>query len=152
ESLLLLRRQPQGLDKPVKMGIALAASIIKVHNTLEAGQAAVVHVRCRLGNLAQSRCLKSPAIFDNACHPFAAFVGETASIPPDTQIVEQTVAEGVTLMAKAAVSFTFEQLQTFSRFRAQRSRVAGYISIVGRISSQNGALKAREGLGQVLAR
>src|SRR4030095_6128867 len=88
KSLLFLRRQPQGLHERVKMGIALATSIIKVQNSLEAGQGAIVHVRCGLGNLAQSRCLESPPIFHNACQCFAAFVGETASIPPDTQIVE----------------------------------------------------------------
>ena len=134
------------------MGIGLPTSIIEIHHGLQVGQAAVVHVRSGLGNLAERGGLESTAIFDNTSHSAATFIGKTASIPPDTQIVENSVAEVVALMAKVAVSFALEQLHAFSCFRAQRRRVAGCILIVGRITRENGALKACECPGKVLAR
>jgi hypothetical protein len=100
------------------MRIGLPTTIVELHHGLQAGEAAVVHVRCCLGNLTQSRRLESATIFDDARHCSAAFVGKTPPIPPDTEIMENAVAEVVALMAKAAVSFAFEQLHAFNGFLA----------------------------------
>ena len=65
--------------------------------------------------------------------------------------MEKAVAEVVTLVTKVAVGFPLEQLHAFRSFLAQRRRIASYIPVVGRIASENGAFKTREGLGQVLS-
>src|SRR5262245_12874010 len=112
------------------MRIGLSPLIIELNHALKVWQAAIMHVRCGLGNLAQGRRLESAPVFGDACYTTAAFVGKTTSIPTHTEIVKDSVTKVVALVAISAMGFALKQFHPFRSLLGHGLRVPCCIAVV----------------------
>src|SRR5262245_46324486 len=112
------------------MGLGLPPLIIEINHALKVWQAAIMHVRCGLGNLAQGRRLEGAPVFGDACYATAALVGKTTSIPTHTEIVKDSVAKVVALVTMSAVGLALEQFHPFGSLLGHGPRVPCCIAVV----------------------
>ena len=118
------------LDQNVKLRIWIPSLVIKIEDSLQSSQAAIVHIGDCLANLAEGGRLKGATIFEDARHAIPTHIAEFLTIPANAQIMKESIAEIETLVAELAMSLSIKQVQSSKGFLIERRFVSSHVLIV----------------------
>lgn len=134
---LLVCRQSERFEVRVARGRRIPPPIIVIDDSIEGGQASVMHVgRCAI-DLSECGCLERAAVLRRSSDEESAKVFPLAALPGYTRVMEALVAHGRTRMAGRASRFTSKDLESTPGLVRERVRDPVRIPIEWRVSPQD---------------